>query len=33
MVVKYRGPDTNNKFILVEGSHDGEIKEIDLKKG
>ena len=33
MVVKYKGADTLNKFVLVEGSHDGEVEEVDIKKG
>lgn len=33
MVVKYRGADTSNRWALVEGSHDGEVDEIDIKKG
>jgi hypothetical protein len=33
MVVKYRGADTSNRWALVEGSHDGEVDEVDIKKG
>jgi hypothetical protein len=33
MIAKYSGPDTQNKFVLVEGSHNGNVDEVDLPKG
>lgn len=32
MTVKYKGPDSR-RWTFVEGSHDGDVEEIDLPKG